>query len=412
MTKRRDPRIIDDATEIASRMRFVRPPEPELGQTIFLVGAGCSVTAGIPGATSIARHMVRQVAGRFELCSSDDDIVVCYQALVADGQLDPPVPVATGVALTDSTIDWYRVYDDMFRRHYTAPDDVRKLFAGLVKEANGAINWAHLCLGELVKQRFVSTVLTTNFDQLVLSGMMRAGVLPVVCDGVESLNRIAGAPEHAQLVELHGSRHTYLLRNSPEDVAAVGTDPQASAAVQKLFQHAQAFVVVGYGGREDGIMDLLIQAAKAYDNKPIFWVSHSSKPDALGNKVLDFLATSRNARLLLGQDADRFFLDLSRLLKVGAPSAIARPIEMIARVIRDLSASEITDGDIRAEIATAGVVLQRIREAADAIPLAQDVDGIIGQIRELRLAGRHADAYAAARRALGLTVPGEPDAAA
>ena len=83
----------------------------------------------------------------------------------------------------------------------------------------------HLCLGELVKRRSPSTVLTTNFDQLVLSGMARAGVLPVVCDGIESLNRIAGAPRHPQLVELHGSRHTYLLRNRPEDVEAIRSDP-------------------------------------------------------------------------------------------------------------------------------------------------------------------------------------------
>lgn len=134
----------------------------------------------------------------------------------------------------DDAIDWPRVYDQAFAEFYTAPDHVRDLFARLVEQAGGAINWAHLCLGEFVARRLVATVLTTNFDQLALSGMVRAGVLPVVCDGIESLNRISGQPRHPQLVELHGSRHTYQLRNAPRDVEGVARDPQAIAAVQKL----------------------------------------------------------------------------------------------------------------------------------------------------------------------------------
>jgi hypothetical protein len=106
----------------------------------------------------------------------------------------------------------------------------------LVSETKEAINWAHLCLGELVAQKYISTVLTTNFDQLVLSGMVRAGVLPVMCDGIESLKRISGMPRHPQLVELHGSRHAYVLRNRPEDVAAIRKDPQVSAAIRSLLQ--------------------------------------------------------------------------------------------------------------------------------------------------------------------------------
>ena len=143
----------------------------------------------------------------------------------------------------------------MFRRHYTAPDDVRELFGSLMTEAKGAINWAHLCLGELVRREYVSTVLTTNFDQLVLY-LVRAVSCPWSAMA-SNRSRIAGAPRHPQLVELHGSRHTYLLRNAPTDVEAVRTDSGASAAIEKLFQSATTFVAVGYGGREDGVMDLL-----------------------------------------------------------------------------------------------------------------------------------------------------------
>ena len=179
------PKIVKSVSEIAEKIRFARKGDGSLGKVVFLIGAGCSISAGIPGASDIARNMVRIVAARFGYCDDKADCVEAYKRLLAQKSF---VPFPTGHPEsdpTDETIDWYKVYDEMFRRHYSAPDDVRELFATLVTDTKGAINWAHLCLGELVAQKYVSTVLTTNFDQLVLSGMVRAGVLPVVCDGID-----------------------------------------------------------------------------------------------------------------------------------------------------------------------------------------------------------------------------------
>src|SRR5208282_4217735 len=136
-------------------------------------------------------------------------------------------------------------------------------------------------------------------DQMVLTGMVSAGVIPVVCDGIGTLDRITGAPRHPQLLELHGSRHTYLLRNSRQDVAAIRDDSAASAAINKLFQYATVFVAVGYGGRETGVMDLLIREATTFHDKNLFWINHSSDPSAISPKVREFLATSQNSRLLV-----------------------------------------------------------------------------------------------------------------
>jgi SIR2-like domain len=280
-----EPRLVGSARDVAEKMLFAGPRDGELGRVIFLIGAGCSISAGIPGAVKIAHHMTSEVGRRFKCCSDGDDCVAAYRGLVQRNYLTDagaPVPLADQ---SDDRIDWYSVYDEMFRRHYATPDDTRQLFGKIVREAKGAINWAHMCLGELVSRGLVSTVLTTNFDQLVLLGVVRAGLLPVVCDGVESLNRIAGAPQHPQVIELHGSRHTYLLRNRPEDVKEVWQNPQASAAVQKLLQHATTFVVVGYGGREEGVMELLIQAADIYRDKNLFWVQYSADPKTLNQKA-------------------------------------------------------------------------------------------------------------------------------
>ncbi len=392
-----DPQLASSASEIAEKIRFGRANEDAPGKTVFFIGAGCSISAGIPGAADIARHMVQIVAERFG--NKTEDSVVAYSFLV-NGEYFPARPKGDPKAAPiDENIDWHAVYDEMFRRHYTAPDDVRELFDSLVTQAGGAINWAHLCLGELVARGYVSTVLTTNFDQLVLAGLVRAGVLPVICDGIESLNRIAGAPRHPQLVELHGSRHTYLLRNAPEDVEAVRRNSSAAAAIQKLLQHATTFVAVGYGGREAGVMHLLKQAAQVYPDKNIFWVNHAPRPDDIVDNVREFLSTSRNSRLLPGQDADTFFLELCRALQVGSPTAISKPLEVIERSINDASRATISDPDIQAEIDAAIRQLQRLQESnTETEPDA--IEAVAAKIRETRLAGDHERAYRLAEEAL------------
>jgi hypothetical protein len=161
-------------------------------------------------------------------------------------------------------------------------------------------------------------------------------------------------------VELHGSPHPYLLRNRPEDVRDVWHNPQAAAAVQKLLQHATTFVVVGYGGREDGVMDLLVQAAAVYRDKNLLWVQHSPGPKTLSPKAQAFLATSRKGGLIADLDAYR------------GPNA-----------------------DIRAEIDRARHALLRER-FADAEADTTEVE----RIRALRLAGKDAEAYALADQAL------------
>jgi tetratricopeptide (TPR) repeat protein len=404
-----EPQLETEIDAIARRIRFAKREGEKLGRTIFLIGAGCSLSAGIPGAVAIAQRMVRETALLLRLCEAGADAAAAYAALVRDGALTA-YPKGEPGAGADAGVDWYAVYDAMFRLHYTAPDDVRRLFSGLVEEANGAVNWAHLCLGEIVARDLVSTVLTTNFDQLVLSGMVRAGVLPVVCDGIESLNRIDGAPRHPQLVELHGSRHTYLLRNAPEDVAKVGRDPQAVAAIQKLFQTATTFVAVGYGGREAGVMDLLVQAGRAYPDKTLYWVAHSPRPEDAGKKVRDFLATSRHARLVPGQDADRFFLELCQALRIGSPRAVSSPLEGLRRLIGQVRASAVTDPDIEKEIAAAEAGLAAL-EAGAATARGPDDTGAATAIREARLRGDLAGAFARAEQAVaGRELAGVPAA--
>jgi tetratricopeptide (TPR) repeat protein len=387
-----------------------------LGRTVFLIGAGCSKSAGIPLVPDMARDLVVKLAAALHgPGSAPNDPESAYRWLFQGGKIsDCQIGERPKDGTSDNrSIDWSRVYDALFGEHYNTPDDAREIFSRFVESAEGRINWAHLCVGELAKQKLVSTVITTNFDQLVLAGLVRSGVLPVVCDGIESLTRIRGAPRHPQLIELHGSRHTYRLRNAPEELAALLNDAQAIAAIESLFQELRVLVVVGYGGRETGVMDLLINAARHFTDKRLFWILHGNAPAALSDKARDLLATSRNSALLIGRDADTFFVHLLRELNVGSPEAIREPL-FLAR----LHAAQLAQHD-SAQIADAGTIgaaIERHRSEITAMAQALDLhrkkqtatESALAKGRELRRAGDRVRALevlqAAAKRSKSIAV--------
>ena len=73
----------DPATvsEIANKIRFARPREEMLGGTVFLIGAGCSISAGIPGAIGIVKRRVREVARGLRGCDTNIDCDEAYKIL-------------------------------------------------------------------------------------------------------------------------------------------------------------------------------------------------------------------------------------------------------------------------------------------------------------------------------------------
>jgi tetratricopeptide (TPR) repeat protein/NAD-dependent SIR2 family protein deacetylase len=395
----KDPEI-GQVSDVANAVRMASADDGKgLGRVVFFIGAGCSISAGIPLVRDMARTLVRRLAVK----SNAPEIIVkdaseAYRWLAGKKQIRDCFRQILKEPPPDSVpeIDWFRVYDAAFSDHFNTPDDARELFSEFVDAAGGKINWAHLCLGELVRKRLVSTVLTTNFDQLVLAGLVRSGVLPVVCDGIESLTRVRGAPLHPQIVELHGSRHTYRLRNSPEEVAELANDESTIAAIGSLFQDLRAFVAVGYGGREDGIMDLLIKSAQRYRDKRLFWICHDANPATLSPKVREFLSTSRNSRLLVGRDADSFFVRLLQTLEIGAPEAIREPLFLAGLHADSLAAPDEKVADsviVASEIAR---LQEEIRMLGGALAHHRDTRGrksdAMVRARELQLAGNNQNA--------------------
>ena len=286
-------------------------PDREGTGAVVLIGAGCSRTAGIPLAGDIAQSMAKRLARRFNAgdaqCESADDALTW---LMAQGEMEPDE--------ADGRRDWGYRYAELFTRHFTADGVQRDIIRAAVAQGEGRINWAHVCLGELVDKHYVHTVLTTNFDQLVAKGIILTGRLPVIADGIEALTRVASRPADPQVVYLHGSMHTYSPRNSRGAVAETSDALPMQGTMWGILREAPLLVVVGYAGKEEGVVELLVRAGREMPNLVVYWVAYEPDASSLSPAIEDFLS-GPNKFLIPGQDADSFFAELMR--ELGEPIA-------------------------------------------------------------------------------------------
>ena len=152
-------RTIDDVVETVQKAKD-RPRNCAL-----LIGAGCSVKAGIPTAPGFV-DVIRKEYPQSYSRAREKTYPHCMAAL--------------------------------------APGDRRELIARYVDKA--VINWAHVGIAQLIAQGFVDRVLTTNFDPLVVRACALIGNFPAVYDFAASQYfKAAHLPDQA-VFHLHGQR--------------------------------------------------------------------------------------------------------------------------------------------------------------------------------------------------------------
>jgi hypothetical protein len=303
---------------------------------MFLIGAGCSASAGVPLADAVAQAAIIGLGEVYRLVTPSalrglDKAAQARKALEAliDAEKFPP-----RFRAIDGVYPWGELYSYVFSEHIKHPNDQRALITELVDTERFDLNWAHACLGELVHKRFVHTVLTTNFDQLVLKGIIRTGIVPVVADGLESLSRISPKPHWPQVVHLHGSMHTYELRNSREALRETEDDRGLQTLMLSILRETTVLVVVGYSGGEEGIMGLLHEAAAALPRMVVYWIAHDRDYALLSPRARAFLETGEHKYFVLGQESDEFFNRLIGELGLGPPGWIKRPLEVLHEQVK------------------------------------------------------------------------------
>lgn len=260
---------------------------------ILLVGAGCSVTAGIPAADGF----VELICDRF----SEE-----HKNAEKRAEGDPSKMYALCMEELDE-------------------DDRHELIVDQVK--NKPLNWAHIAMAQLIKEDYIDIVLTTNFDNLIVRACALLGEYPAIYDFTTSQDFTPQRIADRSVFYLHGQYTGFAQSNTENE-----TDKQTEK-LRLVFKEALAgrvVIVVGYSGESDPLSGLL-EETRCFGRR-LYWIGYKS-PEPPAHLRQELLQKGRDAHYIDSQGADDFFVQLSRGLNCFPPELFEKPLTHLGGIL-------------------------------------------------------------------------------
>ncbi|WP_165742046.1 TPR end-of-group domain-containing protein [Candidatus Thiosymbion oneisti] len=296
----------------------------------LLIGAGCSVKAGIPTAAGFVEEIKEHYPSAYGQ-AAHKTYPHCMAALL--------------------------------------PGESRDLIAEFVDRAK--INWAHIAIAQLMKAGFVDRVLTVNFDPLVVQACALVGEFPAVYDFAASqLFKPADIPEKA-VFHLHGQRSGFRLLNTEQEVK------KHSEVLAPVFEDAgrgRMWIVVGYSGENDPVFGHLA-AIPQFDNE-LYWITfQDNEPSSQVRKHL--LQPDKYAFYIKGHDADGFFVKLAQELGCFPPDFVGRPFSHLRQMMELVADFDPPGQDAKLRVTASDWIadaIARYEEGSEPVPAEQDAE--------------------------------------
>ncbi len=256
----------------------------------ILIGAGCSVSAGISTAKGILKIIKEKYPREYERASCKD-YATCMSKLT--------------------------------------PSERKNLIESLVKKAK--INWAHIAIAQLMKLGYIDRILTTNFDNLVQRACSFVSEFPSIYDLASTNVLRTDMSFDKSVLHLHGQHTGFVLCNTESEV-----NEQANR-LQEIFNKLNQnslWIIVGYSGDNDATFNLL-KREKTFEHR-LFWVGY--KDNEPNTELQDkLLGENKYAFYIKGYNADDFFVTLARRLDSFPPDFINRPFSYLKRSLDEIN---------------------------------------------------------------------------
>ena len=252
---------------------FARLQRVRSGQLMWFLGAGSSVSAGVPTAG--------QLIWRFK------------RLLYATETSTPIASIDVADPASQQRLEQYfekqgrqppsgapNEYATFFEAAYPFPADRRRFLDELIVTARPA--YGQLGLAALMRAGVLPVVWTTNFDRAVedamidVSGTTTALTTAYLADPAVAARGLAES-RFPLLVKLHGDYQSDNLKNTPAELQ------EQDAELRRTLQAAClrfGLVVAGYSGRDASVMEALASAAAQPNAFPggLFWIHRDPDP--------------------------------------------------------------------------------------------------------------------------------------
>lgn len=275
----------------------------EAGKFAILTGAGCSIEAKIPSGTQIASEICD--AYPLETSSLDKNEKKDYGLCMAR------IPFAKRKQIIDSHLNSEKV----------------------------KINWANIALARLIDKKFISRVLTFNFDSILTRSCGLLGKYPATYDfGVAPWAKTKHLAEPC-IIHLHGQGSGSAMMNTAEE-----TRKHAEALQPLLKDTFERFplIVIGYSGCSDQVFPKI---KELYDGEQsLYWLGHKDDPEP---HIAEFFKGNHThyCKYIGGIDADTFLIQLAQKLDCFPPQVFANPASHLLAEMKDIAPYPLNEAD-------------------------------------------------------------------
>ncbi len=229
------------ATSFMGRLREAtrRADVPYRKSYAFFLGAGCSVSSGIPASGPLVEKIWLP---EWRSQERNDAVGLAAWAKQILQQYDPGDPAAS----FGGVLEKYFAEGDAARQ-----PEIERLCDGKLP---GFGYWVLASLIVSQPEQF-GLVLTTNFDDLIADAVyLRSGSRPLVISHAELAQLIPLDRPRPLVIKLHGD-HRLAPRGTVRDTETLRT--ALEKRVRSLLEKAGGLVFIGYGGRDKDIVGLL-----------------------------------------------------------------------------------------------------------------------------------------------------------
>jgi len=220
--------------------------------------------------------------------------------------------------------DWYEAEDEysrLFEMVYDQPSQRRVYIEKCVKDAKP--NWGYAYLNGLIGNGIFNVVFTTNFDDLVNEACFAFTneLRPMVCAHDSAVSSVRLMSERPKVIKLHGDFLYDSIKNTSSELQSLENNMRDNFAE---FAKQYGLVVMGYGGNDQSVMDLLdvLVRSNNYFRNGIYWcLRKGSKP---GKRLRQLL---RNDRVFWVEvdGFDEIMADIAHSSNISLPQGVLAP---------------------------------------------------------------------------------------
>lgn len=238
---------------ISDLIRFIDTKTDHNPNYSILLGAGCSITSDIKSGSKLIELWKKEI-----YLQENDINENQYQNKTADEYF-------TNKMWFDSR----NPYSSLFEKRYDLPRQRRMFIEQEVRDKTPSIGYAYLI--KLVENNYFKTLFTTNFDDLLNEAFYQySSERPIICAHDSSIGSITVSSKRPKIIKVHGD---YLFDDIKSTLRE--TESLEENIKNKFIEFSKDYglIIVGYGGNDRSIMDVLTYLLKNEDyfKNGIYW---------------------------------------------------------------------------------------------------------------------------------------------